>query len=219
MKYNPELIGKRIKTARENKEMTIKEVAEILGLSESSVSRYESGIVAKIKLPILTTLANVLGVDEEWLLGVTDEVKIHNDFMPQGNYKYVPSAVSAGTPLTIEGIKNLPTLQIPKPFLGKYAERKDLILMKVNGESMNQIIKNGSWIALITNIEIQNLKNGDLVVFNHDYEYSLKEYYDLGDEILFRPKSTDLSYKEIRCKKENNLQIVGKVVMYNILLD
>lgn len=219
MNYNPELIGRRIRSSREARGLTIKEVAEAIGLSESTISRYESGYVAKIKIPVLTSIANVLNVQEEYLLGVTDQKHIAGENLPMGEFKYVPMSVAAGQPLGIDGVKNLPTMTLPKAFLGKYADRRDIVLMRVNGESMNKVIQNGSWIAVITKIDLQNLKNGDLVVFDRDYEYSLKEYHDLGDEILFRPKSTDLAYKEIRCKKSEELRIVGKVVMYNILLD
>ncbi|EGS30698.1 DNA-binding helix-turn-helix protein [Peptoniphilus sp. oral taxon 375 str. F0436] len=219
MIYDPGLIGQRIKSAREDKNLTIKELAELLGLSESTVSRYEAGYVAKIKLPVLSSIAGILDVQEEYLLGVTDKKQSSDDIMPMSDYKYVPTSVAAGSPIEIDGLQDLPTLQLPKAFLGKYSDRKDLILMRVNGESMNKIIRNGSWIAVITKIELDNLKSGDLVVFDRDYEYSLKEYHDLGDEILFRPLSTDLAYKEIRCKKDRDLRIVGKVVMYNITLD
>lgn len=219
MNYNPELIGRRIRSSREARGLTIKEVAESIGLSESAISRYESGYVAKIKVPVLTSIAKVLNVQEEYLLGVTDQKQAASETIPTGEFRYVPMSVAAGQPLEIDGVKDLPTMTLPKAFLGKYADRRDVVLMKVNGESMNKIIQNGSWIAVITKIDLQNLKNGDLVVFDRDYEYSLKEYHDLGDEILFRPKSTDLAYKEIRCEKDEDLRIVGKVVMYNILLD
>lgn len=219
MNYNPDLIGQRIRTAREEKGLTIKELAEDLGLSESTVSRYESGLVAKIKIPVLSSIAKILSVQEEYLLGLTDKRQPIQEVVPMGDYKFVPMSVAAGQPMGIDGVQDFPTMPLPKAFLGKYADRKDLILMKVNGESMNKVIQNGSWVALITNIDLADLKNGDLVVFDWDYEYSLKEYHDLGDEILFRPKSTDLSYKEIRCKKERDLRIIGKVVMYNIILN
>lgn len=219
MNYNPELIGRKIRSSREAKGLTIKEVAEMIGLSESTISRYESGYVAKIKIPVLSSIASILNVQEEYLLGFTDQKQPMHDSVPMGQYRYVPMSIAAGQPIGIEGVQDLPTMTLPKAFLGKYADRKDVVLMKVNGESMNKVIQNGSWIAVITNIDLSNLKDGDLVVFDWDYEYSLKEYHDLGEEILFRPKSTDLSYGEIRCKKDRELRIVGKVVMYNILLD
>lgn len=219
MSYKPHLIGQRIKESRDSKGLTIKELAEAVGLSESTISRYESGYVAKIKLPVLSSIASILNVQEEYLLGVTDQKQGMHDSVPMGQYRYVPMSIAAGQPIGIDGIQDFPTMTLPKAFLGKYADRKDIVLMKVNGESMNRVIQNGSWIAVITNIDLSNLKDGDFVVFDWDYEYSLKEYHDLGDEILFRPKSTDLSYGEIRCKKDEGLRIVGKVIMYNITLD
>ncbi len=219
MNYKPHLIGQRIKESRDSKDLTIKELAEAVGLSESTISRYESGHVAKIKIPVLSSIASILNVQEEYLLGITDQKHSMQDSIPMGRYRFVPMSIAAGQPIGIDGVQDLPTMTLPKAFLGKYADRKDIVLMKVNGESMNKVIQNGSWIAVITNIDLSNLKDGDFVVFDWEYEYSLKEYHDLGEEILFRPKSTDLSYEEIRCKKDEGLRIVGKVIMYNITLD
>lgn len=219
MNYKPHLIGQRIKESRDSKDLTIKELAEAVGLSESTISRYESGHVAKIKIPVLSSIASILNVQEEYLLGITDQKHSTQDSIPMGQYRFVPMSIAAGQPIGIDGIQDLPTMTLPKAFLGKYADRKDIVLMKVNGESMNKVIQNGSWIAVITNIDLSNLKDGDFVVFDWEYEYSLKEYHDLGEEILFRPKSTDLSYEEIRCAKDEGLRIVGKVIMYNITLD
>lgn len=134
------------------------------------------------------------------------------------SYPYIPEGVSAGIPNTIDGLNELPTISLPKSFLGEYSARSDILLLKVNGGSMNRVIQDGSWIAILKDYDIKNLKDGDVVVFNYDYEYSLKEYYDLGNEILFKPNSTELIHKEIRRPKTEDLKIEGKVIMYNIIL-
>lgn len=69
-------IGKRIKQAREEKKMTQQELGEYLGLNKSSVQRYETGQVAKIKLPILENMAQCLGVNPEWLALKSDDPTI-----------------------------------------------------------------------------------------------------------------------------------------------
>lgn len=219
MLYDPIKIGKRIKEAREDKNLTVRELGDMIGLSGATISRYETGEVAKIKLPFFQTLSKVLEVDEAWLLGIGNEknLKIYN--LPSKNVSYIPDPVAAGIPETIEGYQDLPKIQVPELFLGKYSNRKDLIMMKVNGESMNRIIRSGSYIAVITDIEVNNLKEGDLVVFNHEYQYSLKHYHDIGDKIVFKPNSTNIAFTDLVIDKDEDLKIVGKVIMYNVNLD
>lgn len=137
----------------------------------------------------------------------------------QSKYPFVPCSVSAGMPLEIEGYQELPSITLPKSFLGKYSEREDLVIMSVNGDSMDKIIPDRSYIALITNIELSEIHDGDIVVFKYENDFSLKHFFDLGDEVLFRPNSTNIHHQDIRLIKDNNLQIIGKVVMYNIVLD
>lgn len=131
---------------------------------------------------------------------------------------YIPNPIACGVPETIDGINQLGTISVPAQFLGKYSRSNKVVIMRTHGESMNKIIPSGSYIAVLTGYEIQNLKDGDLVVFREDYDYSLKHYYDLGDKILFRPNSTDLTFRELVINKDENLKIVGKVIMYSVTI-
>lgn len=63
--------AERIKQLREDKEITQKELAKIIHVSEDSVSLYERGLVHP-SIQILIELANFFGVSIEYLLGMTD---------------------------------------------------------------------------------------------------------------------------------------------------
>ncbi|QQK07374.1 hypothetical protein [Miniphocaeibacter halophilus] len=47
------------------------------------------------------------------------------------------------------------------------------------------------------NIKPNNLKDGNLVVFNDEYEYSVKKYFNSGNYIIFKPDSTDERLRDI----------------------
>ena len=49
-------------------------------------------------------------------------------------------------------------------------------------------------------------------------DYGIKRFYDIGDEVLFRPDSNMDDFKEMRYPKDENLEIVGKVVVYNVIM-
>ena len=66
-------IGKRIKLCREQRGMTQGELGERLGLNKSTIQRYETGQIAKIKLPILESMAAELEVNAEYLALKNDD--------------------------------------------------------------------------------------------------------------------------------------------------
>ena len=66
-------IGKRIKQRREELGMTQEELGKELGLNKSTIQRYETGKIAKIKLPVIHAIAKQLRVNPEWLVLKTDE--------------------------------------------------------------------------------------------------------------------------------------------------
>lgn len=131
-------------------------------------------------------------------------------------YPFIPDAVAAGIPCTIEGRKDLPTIGISDAIMGKYAGNRHIIIMRVNGESMNKVIPNGSFVAVKTDVSVENLRDGDLVVFGKTHEYSLKHFYDGGNEVIFKPNSTDPTFRDHVFSKDETIKIVGKVVLYMV---
>lgn len=278
----------KIKTLRLGRNLTMDELAKMVGVSTPTIQRYESGEIKNVRRDKIYNLSKALGTTPARLMGWEDEI-FHdsdinelNDFLDKfdmcidavnegdsdwevfyngdsvrvdvedlwnlyqksdtmgktaiatelewliskspkreeklsySEYPYIPDAVAAGIPETIDGMSNLPKIPIADEILGKYARRKNIIIMRVNGESMNQVIQNGSIIGVYTNIDAKNLKDGDLVVFNHDYNYSLKRFYKTPELLIFRPDSTDTSFTDIIYKVDDDVRIVGKVIMSSI---
>lgn len=66
---NNKLIGERIKQLREEKGITQEELAKSLGMNKSTIQRYETAKIDKIKLPVIDAIASKLNVAPEWLTG------------------------------------------------------------------------------------------------------------------------------------------------------
>ncbi|WP_446787578.1 helix-turn-helix domain-containing protein [Macellibacteroides fermentans] len=66
---NNKEIGKRIKEARESAKLTLDEIADRVGVASSTIQRYETGYIKKIKLPIINSISEALQVDPMWILG------------------------------------------------------------------------------------------------------------------------------------------------------
>lgn len=65
-------IGARISSTRDLRGLTLDDIASRVGVAKSTIQRYEKGNIAKIKLPVLESIAHVLQVDPNWLIGNTD---------------------------------------------------------------------------------------------------------------------------------------------------
>lgn len=168
----------------------------------------------------LYELADILRVNIMELLGEESDNNITD--MPISTYKYVPASVSAGALTTIDAINFMPTISIPDFMMGRYAGNKNIILMPVNGESMNNVIQNGAIIAVLRNIELPDIHDGDIVVIKNGGDYTVKRFYNdkQHKEFVFKPDSSDMAFRDIIFSYENtdDLYLIGKVVMYNVTL-
>lgn len=140
--------------------------------------------------------------------------------IPSTTYKYLPDVkVSAGVPAIVEGATECEMITIPDNLLGKYAGSKDIFFMRVNGESMNKVIPHDSLIA-VKQATVEEIKNGDIVVFSNGYDYSVKFFYETDDKFIFKPSSTEPIFTDhILDKNSEELRLHGKVVTYVVNID
>ena len=71
--------GEKMKECRLEKGLTLQQIAEKLGVSESTVQRYESGQIKKLSQQTLNRIAKALGVTQSYLLGELDTIQIIDD--------------------------------------------------------------------------------------------------------------------------------------------
>jgi len=215
----PKEILNLIVKIKESKNITSQELAKRVGIAKSTLSRYESG---ERNLPIndIGKYASALGVDVAYLLGLERVVSVPNTT----TYGYIPVGVAAGLPEHVDSImeQEVQQIHIPDVVMGKYASQQDIYFMKINGNSMNNIMPNGSLIA-IKPTNLANLQDDDVIVYSDDYEYSTKRFINdqKNERFIFRPDSSDRSYSEHHIPYSNagNLKIHGKVVLHIVETD
>ena len=68
MKYNAYEIGQRARSARNNKNIMQKELSEMLGIGQSTYSKFENG---EYDMPLseVVRLCEYLGISVSWLIG------------------------------------------------------------------------------------------------------------------------------------------------------
>lgn len=147
---------------------------------------------------------------------------LRTPYMESYMYQYVPYGVSAGALEEVEAINELPYVSVPDLMLGRYARNPNIILMPVNGESMNNVIEDGAIIAVLKNSDSSSVTDGDIVVIQSCGEYSVKRFFNdkAHEEYVFRPDSNDPSFRDIVFSYDDcdDLRLIGKVVMYNVTL-
>ncbi len=147
---------------------------------------------------------------------------VYNDDTLSHSYFYIDRSVSAGIPDTISGTSEFEKVELPDLFLGKYAGKKDIIVLRVNGDSMNRVIPDGAFVVVNTDISVYSLNNDDIVIFSDNFNYSMKRFVNdkQNKKYIFKPDSYDDCFEDIVFDYSNcsDLRIIGKVIMYNVSL-
>lgn len=192
-------IGVRLKTSREQNDLTIKDVATRIGLSASTISRYENGIVENVSLPTMQMLADLYKVNVLWLLGKSEDK--HERTINKQSTISVPlvGTIAAGTPILAEE-------NIERYFNIDSSIKADFCL-RIKGDSMiNEGIHNND-IVFIHQQPI--LENGEIGAVIIDGEATLKRFYKTNTGIVLQPANE--KYAPIIVDENSNLIIAGKL--------
>lgn len=91
-------ISKRLSLLLEEKNMTQRKLAEVIGVSEVTISRYLNG-TRNPKIEIINDIATALGVSSDYLLGRTDkknisthEIKDYESFMENVKIQFMDAS-------------------------------------------------------------------------------------------------------------------------------
>lgn len=205
-------VGLRIKQTRNLRKMSAEALGKLIGKDRATIYRYEKNEIENVPYTIICNIAEALNVHPAYLMG-------WEDVESGSSYTYFPVSVSAGTLLEVSAVTNGNTISIPDHLLGRWAGQKDLFFIRVNGDSMNRILPDGSLIA-VKPINRDDLKNNDIVVFSVSYDYGVKRYLRKDNDILFKPESFNEFHTDYKTTADNeNLCIHGKVVWYSTELD
>ena len=219
---NKEVMAKNIKRYMDLYNIDRKELASIAGVAYSTLSDWLNANKYP-RIDKIEKMSNYFGVSKANLV---EEYNPTNDIINNHTgYKMFPVSVSAGRLENVDGIDSYDMVTIADEIMGKYAGRKDVIILKVNGDSMNKIIPDGAYIVVDTNkTAVTDISDRDIIVFANGGEgYSVKRYVNdvKNERFLFKPESTDDTFTAIEISYENSsdLKLIGKVVKYIVNLD
>ncbi|WP_085521366.1 LexA family protein [Tuberibacillus sp. Marseille-P3662] len=213
-----EIFAENLKRLRDIKNETTVDLANDLNVAQSTISDWEN---AK-KMPRAGAIERL---SEHFQVNKSDLLTDLDDKQPD-TAKYIPlfGDIAAGALATVETVteKNVEHLHINRELLGKHKYNNQLFAMKVNGESMNKIIPDSSYVVAKP-IEQSEIKDDDIVIFSYSNEYSMKRVWkdEENDEIVFSPESHNRRFRDIVIpyNTSNDLKIYAKVIWYSVTLD
>ena len=190
----------RIKSAREDLKLTKRELAKRIGVHESSINKYEKGLV-DIPLSKISELSRVLNVTEAYLMGWEDEQKLQGLKIP------VLGTVAAGIPISaVEDI--LDYEEVPQ----SWENQGEFFALKIKGDSMEPRMESGD-VVIVKQQSDANSGDTVIVLVNGD-DATCKKLQKTDNGIMLvstNPKYPPMFYsnEEISTKP---VVILGKVV-------
>lgn len=198
-------IGDRIKQRRLELKMTLKEVAEKLGVTDATVQRYESGSITLNQTKI-GKIAEVLKIDPNWLMGWYDP----NDLKAFNVVKF-----SSQHPVPVYGTitAGFNKSAIEEIIGTEYTDRynyENCFWLRVEGKSMEPEIHEGDYVLIDTEL---NVNNGDIVAARiDDDDGTIKRYLYENGVLSLIPINTEYNPMLFPSDEECRVRIVGKVV-------
>ena len=203
-------IGNRIYDTRNNLGLTLEDVAARVGVARSTIQRYEKGSIKKIKLPVIESIASVLGVNPNWLIGNVENPapvdRIFDNVIPLPSVTKIPliGSIACGEPLlaaeNLEGEVDLPE-QIHADFA-----------LRCRGDSMiNARIFDGDIVYIR---QQDTVDDGQIAAVLIDEEATLKRVHFYPDHIVLEPENPlyrPLVYWE---DDRRSIQILGLAVAF-----
>ena len=202
-------VNEIIKKRRKELGLTLKDVADKLGVSESLISRYESNDVKNMGIDKLIPLAEVLKTTPVYLMGLENNKKQEDSNIDMNNvingdeFVMIPlySSISAGygseeaefiEMIAITGLKN------PQECFG----------VIVKGDSMEDKIDSGSTIIVRRDSVIEPGQIGAFSFNNKSYVKQKKVY---GNTIVLH--SYNDKYEDLLVDEAEEFKEYGKVIM------
>lgn len=202
-------VNEIIKKRRKELGLTLKQVAEQLGVSESLISRYESNDVKNMGIDKIKPLAKILKCEPEYLMGwVDNKTSSEIDTTNTYNFLSIPlyASISAGYgSCQAEFIEMLP---VP----GLKPNGTEYFAVRVVGDSMEPKIPDNSIIIIKKDIAIEN---GEIGAFCFNETSYVKQKRVVNGRLILH--SFNLAYEPIVVTEYDDFKEYGKVV--KVLID
>ena len=169
-----------IRDRRKELGYTLKEVADYVGVSEASISRWESGHIANMKRDKIAKLAKILELSPAAIVGTEEEdaaPTIATDF-----YSYpILGEVAAGYEHFAEYEDSFGNIDIPASWT-KGRKREDYFILRVSGDSMYPQYQDGDLVLVLRQTTMNYSGQIGVVVYDDNKATLKKVEYVMGED-------------------------------------
>ena len=204
-------IGFRIKDRRLELKLTQEEVGKKVGVTKSTIQRYENGLIKELKMPVIQAIANALDVNPDWIvLKSNDKIninkKIENIFSVKTKKVPLLGDIACGKPTFAD--ENFDY------YLDVNINSDIDFCLRCKGDSMvNARILDGD-IVFIHKQDI--VDNGEIAAVIIDNEATLKRVNYKPEKNMLILKAENPKYDDIVYMGEEleTIKILGKAVAF-----
>lgn len=191
----------RLKQLRLDKGLTLAALSEIIGVSDATLQRYESGQIQNIKRGVLEKLANIFGCSEAYIMGWGTE-NSDNIILPVTKRLPILGEIACGKPIFCDSGEVGEAVIV--------ADSKADFCLVAKGDSMTGVRIYEGDIVLIK--EQSDVENGEIAAVIIDDEATLKRVFKKGGVITLVSENPKYDPLVFTSDEFENIRILGKAV-------
>ena len=198
-------MGGKLKKRRLELGLTLEEVGNLVGVSKSTVMKWETGFIENMRRDNVALLAKALRVSPLWIMGLDEPESI----IPYKTKK-VPllGTIAAGEP--IYAYEDCRT----------YVEVDECLdvdfCLQVKGDSMvDARINNGDVVFVRKQSAVDD---GEIAVVLLDNEATLKRFYKNNGGIILKPENSNYQPRYYTAEDFAEIKILGKAIFFQSML-
>ena len=197
----------KIKSRRLELGLTLDDVAKIVGVSNATISRWESGVIENQRRDKLVLLAKALQLSPTELIDAPEDAgALPDNILPMPEMRRIPllGNIACGEPILAE--ENLDgEVDIPKNIRADFA-------LRCKGDSMiNARIFDGDLVYIH---QQEDVDNGQIAAVLIGEEATLKRVYKYPNRLELRPENPTFPVFQYEGEQLAEVRILGKAVAF-----
>ena len=198
-------MGGKLKKRRLELGLTLEDVGNLVGVSKSTVMKWETGFIENMRRDNVALLAKALRVSPLWIMGMDEPESILSL-----KTKKVPllGTIAAGEPIY--------AYEDCRTYVG-VDECLDVdFCLQVKGDSMvDARINNGDVVFVRKQSAVDD---GEIAVVLLDNEATLKRFYKNNGGIILKPENSNYQPRYYTAEDFAEIKILGKAIFFQSML-